>query len=146
MKTTILTLALVTSLAIGNAFAQRGVNQPAQNSKFKVTQQIDNKLDLYKLDQLDRVVNLSFQQEKAINKIENRYDKMVINKGRFMSERNLRELDQQKQQEIFAVLTPVQRQKLLAFQGNNRFDQKDSYGPFGNAPRGDGPRGNGRRG
>ena len=66
MKTTILTLALVTSLALGNAFAQRGVNQPAQNSKFKVTQQIDNKLDLYKLDQLDRVVNLSFQQEKAM--------------------------------------------------------------------------------
>ncbi len=132
MKTTMLTLALVSTLAIGNAFAQRGYNQPAQQGKVNITRQIDNKLDLYKLDQLDRVVNLSFQQEKAINKIENRYDKMVVNKGRFMSERNLRELEQKKQQEIFGVLTPVQQQKLLAFQSNaNRYDQKGGYGPRG---------------
>ncbi|OIN60359.1 hypothetical protein [Arsenicibacter rosenii] len=142
MKTTLLTLALVTTLAIGNTFAQRGYDQPAQKSKLNRAQQIDNKVDLFKLDQLDHVVKLSFQQEKAINKIENRYDKLVINKGRYLSDRNLRELEQKKQQEIFEVLTPVQRQKLLAFQGsNNRYDNKGGYGP-----RGDGPRGYGQRG
>ena len=141
MKTIILNLALVASLTT-NVFAQRGpaergpaergpaerYNTPTPAAQSKMVNRVDNAVDMYKIDMLDRIVNLSFQQEKELNRIENRYDKLIAKANKRPFGQNIQQLEWQKEQEIMAVLTPAQRQKLIAYQNNNRYGRQGGFG------------------
>lgn len=141
MKTLILTFALVATLTTGNVFAQRGPAQrgpaqsfpdpyakPAPAAQPKMVTRVDNAVDMIQIDQLDRIVNLSFQQEKELNRIENRYDKLIAKANKRPFGQNIQQLEWQKQQEVLAVLTPAQRQKLIAYQNGNQFNRRGGFG------------------
>lgn len=118
MKKTISTLAILALLTTG-AMAQRGYG-PAQNRYPNTVQsnpRADNALDAYKIDQIDRIVNLSRQQQKEMKRVENSYDKLASTAS---ARRNPAAFQQQKQQALLAVLTPMQRNTLIAYQQQGR--------------------------
>jgi Spy/CpxP family protein refolding chaperone len=119
MKKTIVTLAALAILTIANANAQRG-HYPAPAPQVE-NPRIDNALEELSINRLDNIVKLTRKQENELKRIENRYDRLL--KNRRLSYRDTQRLQQQKQQEIWSVLTPVQRQRLAAHQHNQRFDR-----------------------
>lgn len=110
MKKYILAIAVLATLSVGDSFAQRGrvYEKPGYNAPR------DHDYDAYQRNKLDNVVKLSHKQEKKIQKIENRYDRIMANS----SVRNYKQLEWEKQKEIMSVLTPVQRQRWMAYQNN----------------------------
>ncbi|MBE9461749.1 hypothetical protein ACFP1I_31015 [Dyadobacter subterraneus] len=121
MKKIILSIALLATLTVGNSYAQQGRayrNRPVPNA------QIDNNFEEFQINKLDNIVGLSRRQENKIKKIENHYDRLTA--GRRTP--NLKELQWKKQQEIMAVLTPAQRERLMAFQHGNKFDRHNRRG------------------
>lgn len=121
MKKIILSIALLATLTVGNSYAQQGRaygNRPVPNA------QMDNRFEEIQINQLDKIVGLSRKQENKIKKIEDHYDRLMS--GRRTP--NLKELQWRKQQDIMAVLTPAQRQHLLAFQHGNKFDRYNRRG------------------
>ena len=116
MKKIILSIALLATLTIGNSYAQQGRaygNRPVPNSP------IDNRFEEFQINKLDNIVGLSRRQENKIKKIENHYDRLTA--GRRTP--NMKQLQWKKQQEIMAVLTPSQRERLMAFQHGDKFDR-----------------------
>lgn len=110
MKKTILTIATFAILAVANANAQYA-HKPIPKSQ---AARIDNAIEDYKIDKLDKIVNLTRRQENELKKIENRYDRLLNN--RRLGYHDIKRLEQDKQQDIWSVLTPVQRQRLIAYQ------------------------------
>ena len=126
MKKTILAIATLAILTVGNGFAQnayysKGHKVPA------VVEARTNSFDGYNVNQLDNIVSLSNKQEKAIKKIEKKYDKIASNNRRPQTLQNLKSLEMQKQREILLVLTPAQRQRLVAFQHAEKFDNHNRF-------------------
>lgn len=111
MKKYIIAIAVFATLSVGNSFAQRArVNEkPAYNSPR------DNAYEEFQINKLDNIVKLSRKQENKIKKIENRYDRIMAQSR----VRNYKELEWNKQKEIMSVLTPVQRQRWMAYQNNH---------------------------
>ncbi|WP_159471452.1 hypothetical protein [Dyadobacter sp. 3J3] len=121
MKKIILSIALLATLAVGNSYAQQGRaygNRPVPNA------QIDNRFEEFQINKLDKIVGLSRKQENKIKKIENRYDRILA--GRRTP--NMKEVQWKKQREIMDVLTPAQRERLMAFQHGNKFDRHNRRG------------------
>ncbi len=118
MKTTISTLAILAFLTT-SVMAQRGYAPgygPGQNrypAPAVVNPHADDAYDAYKLEQIDQIVSLSRQQKKEMKRIEKSYDQLATTTA---SRRNPQAFIQQKQQALFAVLTPAQRNTLLAYQ------------------------------
>ena len=113
MKKTILAIATIVTLTIGNSFAQRYRHEvPAVNNS-----RGDNALEEYQINKLDQIVKLTRKQENKIKKIENHYDELMSNR-RYSSFQNAKRLEKAKQKDILEVLTPVQRQRLFAYQNN----------------------------
>jgi hypothetical protein len=116
MKKTILAIATIVTLTIGEGFAQRYKSyeipaQPTPNSRR------DNAYEEYNINNLDRIVGLTRKQENKIKKIENHYDRLMATR-RYTSFQEARKLEKQKEKEILSVLTSTQRQRLYAFQNN----------------------------
>ncbi|CAG5003482.1 hypothetical protein DYBT9275_03163 [Dyadobacter sp. CECT 9275] len=121
MKKTILAIAVIATLGIGSSFAQRVHpygNRPAVNAR------IDNAYEEFQINKLDHIVNLTRKQENKIKKIENRYDRLMAGRRPV----NLKQLAWQKQQDILSVLTPIQRQRLMAYQQGQKFDRYNRRG------------------
>ena len=113
MKKTILAIATIVTLTIGNGFAQRYRHEvPAVNNS-----RGDNALEEYQINKLDQIVKLTRKQENKIKKIENHYDQLMSNR-RYSSFQNAKKLERAKQKDILEVLTPVQRQRLFVYQNN----------------------------
>lgn len=119
MKKYILAIAVLATLSVGNSYAQRAY----QNGKPDYNARRDNAYEEFQINKLDNIVKLSRKQENKIKKIENRYDRIMANsRGR-----NYKELEWEKQKEIISVLTPVQRQRWMAYQNNHnsgRFNRR----------------------
>lgn len=110
MKKYIVAIAILAALSAGETFAQRAVisGRVIQNSPR------DNAREEFHINKLDNVVSLTRKQENKIKKIENKYDR-IMSGSRV---RNYKQLAWEKQKEIMAVLTPVQRQRWMAYQNN----------------------------
>jgi Spy/CpxP family protein refolding chaperone len=112
MKKTILAIATIVTLTIGNSFAQRYEHRvPAAKSA-----RVDNAYEEMKINKLDEIVKLSRKQENQIKKIENKYDRLASPNRRYHTYQGMKRLEEEKQREILSVLTPVQRQRLFAYQ------------------------------
>lgn len=115
MKKTILAIATIITLTVGNGFAQRykGHTIPApavSNSR------ADNFSEEFKINKLDQIVGLTRKQENKIKKIENNYDRLMSSNRKYNTYQGAQRMEQQKQKEILSVLTPVQRERLFAYQ------------------------------
>lgn len=119
MKKYILAIAVLATLSVGNSFAQRA----SVNGKAVYNSPRDNAYGDLEINKLDNVVKLSRKQENKIKKIEDRFDRLMSNR----KVQNYKQLQLQKQQEIISVLTPVQRQRWIAYQNNQnsgRFNRR----------------------
>ena len=122
MKKAIFAIAALAILTIGNSFAQRGYPSKGNYGPAYSNGRMDNAIEEYQINQLDKIVKLTRKQENEIKKIENRYDRLTFNNRRGQSFQNTKRLEQQKQREILSVLTPVQHQRLVAYERAQRFD------------------------
>ena len=73
-------------------------------------------------------VGLSRRQEKEVRKIENNYDRLMTTSR--LTPDGLRQLQIRKRQDILAVLTSSQRDRLFAAQQNNRYSRNKPV-PYG---------------
>ncbi|MCE7058859.1 hypothetical protein [Dyadobacter sp. CY343] len=116
MKKTILAIATIVTLTIGNGFAQsyRGHQSPRENAR------MENAYEEFQINKLDNIVKLTRKQENQIKRIENKYDRLAPRNQRAHTYQGAMRLEQQKQKEILSVLNPVQRQRLFAYQNASR--------------------------
>jgi len=127
MKKAILAIATIAILTVGNSFAQKGYQSKGHSGPAISNQRVDNKVEEYNINKLDNIVKLSRKQENEIKKIENYYDKVAANSRRIQTLQSLKRLEEQKQEDILKVLTPNQRQKLIAYQRADKFDGRDRF-------------------
>ncbi|CAG5003467.1 hypothetical protein DYBT9275_03160 [Dyadobacter sp. CECT 9275] len=125
MKKTILVIAIAAIFGIENSFAQSVYSVKGEYATVVKNSRIDNKVEEYQIDKLDRIVNLSRKQENEIKKIENKYDRIAANGKRFQTRQSTQKLEQDKQQEILSVLTAAQRQRLMAYQHGGKFNNQN---------------------
>lgn len=133
MKNLILNVALLSILSIGTGFAQSYKNQghkaPVATQVYAETKIASNGSYVNDLNQLDRIVSLTKKQEREIKKIDHDYNKMSMRGRKPMNNHGLKRLQDQKEREILNVLTPVQRQRLVAFE-RAQYNNKSSNRPF----------------
>jgi len=117
MKKLIFAVAAIVTFTTGNTFAQR-YNHPTK----VIDARADNAAEEFKINKLDQIVKLSRKQENQIKKIENKYDRLAGRNQRYHTYQGMKRLEEDKQREILSVLTPVQRQRLFAYQ--QRFEHR----------------------
>jgi Spy/CpxP family protein refolding chaperone len=132
------------ALTTGSSFAQRGNPYPNDrdyqydDSRYRgrnddPRRDRDQFQDELKIERLDDLVKLSRRQERELHRIEDRYDQ-VMNTSR-MTPDGFRQLRFRKRQDMLAVLTPAQRDRLFDAQeqryGNRRGNGYGSYGRRG---------------
>jgi hypothetical protein len=127
MKKSIIAIAVIAMFTIGNGFAQRGYPSKGHGGTVVTGSRYDSRNDNLDADKLDRIVGLTRKQEKQIRKIEKAYDKMALSQRRGQSWQGQKRLEEQKQREIFSVLTSSQRQKLVAYQRADKFDNRGRF-------------------
>ena len=123
MKKTIVTLAAFAILTIANVNAQRGQypNTRPAPAPYVENPRLDNALEELSINRLDNIVKLTRKQENEIKKIENQYDRLFRN--RRLSQFEYQRLQREKQQDIWSVLTPTQRQRWIAYHHSQKFDR-----------------------
>lgn len=131
MKKTIIAAITLFSLATSVTFAQGVYSRPFDNrppqyggSRYDRDQIQDD----LKIDRIDAIVGLSRRQEKQLHKIEDNYDH-TMSTARLTPD-GFRQLQLRKRQDMLAVLTSAQRDKLFAVQQNNRYN-RNQPAPFG---------------
>lgn len=121
MKKTIAAAITLFSLATSVTFAQ-GVysrpynNRPPQYGGSRYDR--DQVQDEIKIDRIDAIVGLSRKQEKQMHKIEDSYDHIQTTSR--LTPDGLRQLQLRKRQDMLAVLTSSQRDRLFSAQQNFR--------------------------
>jgi len=137
MKKTIAAALTLLALTTGVTMAQ-GVysrpynscydNRPSQSQGPRYgNYKNDQAQDELKIDRLDAIVGLSRRQEKQLRKIENNYDELMARTR--TTPDGYRQLQLRKRQDILAVLTSSQRDRLFASQQNNRYNNRPT--PYG---------------
>ena len=127
MKKAILAIATIAILTVGNSFAQKGYSSKGHDGPVYSNGRGDNSREELSINKLDNIVKLSLKQENEIKKIENYYDKVAANSRRIQTLQSMKRLEQQKQEDILKVLTSNQRQKLIAYQRADKFDNNDRF-------------------
>jgi Zn-dependent M32 family carboxypeptidase len=126
MKKAIFAIAALAILTVGNSFAQYGYSSKGHSGPGYSNSRNDNAMEEYQINKLDKIVKLSRKQENEIKRIENRYDKLLSNRRRPQTLQSIKRLEMQKKQEILSVLTPVQHQRLMAYERAQKFDLYNS--------------------
>lgn len=131
MKKTIIAALTLFSLATGTTFAQGVYSKPFDNrppqyggSRYDRDQYQDD----LKIDRIDAIVGLSRRQEKQLHKIEDSYDRIASTSR--MTPDGLRQFQLRKRQDMLAVLTSAQRDRLFAVQQTNRYN-RNQPAPYG---------------
>ena len=127
MKKSILAIATIAILTVGNSFAQKGYQSKGHDGPVYSNARVDNSREEFNINKLDNIVKLSRKQENEIKKIENYYDRVAANSRQVQTLQSLKRLEEQKQQDILKVLTPNQRQKLIAYQRADKFDSRGRF-------------------
>ncbi len=132
MKKTIAAALTLLALTTGATFAQRGYQYPNNNNRAPQyggsAQQRDEVQEEIKIDRIDAIVGLSRRQERQLHKIEDQYDRVQATSR--MTPAALRQLRLRKRQDMLAVLTSAQRDRLFDAR------QQQQYGRRPNAPYG----------
>lgn len=127
MKKTIAAALTFVALSAGATFAQRGYPAPQQPPRYGnqpaspyngSRYDSDQAQDQLKIDRLDAIVGLSRRQEKQLHRIEDAYDQQMTRSR--LTPDGYRQLQLRKRQDMLAVLTPAQRDRLFAHQSYGR--------------------------
>lgn len=158
MKRTIAAALTLLALTTGATFAQRGYQYPNDNRgqydnnrgrydndnrgrhdhDDRGRYDNDNRGSRYerdeiqeeiKIDRIDAIVGLSNRQERQLHKIEDNYDRMM-SASRMTSE-NRRQLQLRKRQDMLAVLTSAQRDRLFSAQQQQQQYGRRPYSGYG---------------
>jgi len=131
MKRTIAAALTLLALTTSATFAQRGYQYPNDNrgsyGNNRGSQYGDSRRERdeiqeeIKIDRIDAIVGLSNRQERQLHKIEDNYDRMM-NTSR-MTPDGRRQLQLRKRQDMLAMLTSEQRDRLFSAQ-----QQQQQYG------------------
>jgi Spy/CpxP family protein refolding chaperone len=130
MKKTIAAALTLFTLATSVTFAQ-GVysrpfdNRPPQTQAPRYNN--DQAQDELKIDRIDAIVGLSRRQEKQLRKIENNYDQLMASAR--MTPDGYRQMQLRKRQDVLAVLTSAQRDRLFAAQQPSNYNNRPT--PYG---------------
>ncbi|QHV94167.1 hypothetical protein [Spirosoma endbachense] len=117
MKKTIAAALTFFALSTGVTLAQRVYSKPFDNRtpQYGGTRyDRDQYQDDLKIDRIDAIVGLSRRQEKQLHKIEDNYDRIMTTSR--LTPDGLRQLQLRKRQDMLAVLTSAQRDRLFAQQ------------------------------
>jgi Spy/CpxP family protein refolding chaperone len=125
MKKTIIAIVAFALFSTGSSFAQKGYSSKSHNAPTTVYH-ADYTYGDYNINKLDHIVGLTRKQENQIKKIEKHYDRIAVTNRKGQTLHTLKRLELQKQQEVISVLTPVQHQRLMAY------EQGLKYGRNGN--------------
>ncbi len=130
MKKTIVAALTLFTLATGATFAQGVYSRPFDNrapqyggSRYE-REEVREEL---KIDRIDALVGLSRRQEKQLHKIEDNYDRLMSTSR--MTPDGYRQAKLRKRQDMLAVLTSSQRDRLFAAQQPNRYNNRPA--PYG---------------
>ena len=127
MKKSILAIATIAILTVGNSFAQKGYQSKGHDGPVYSNTRVDNSREELNINKLDNIVKLSRKQENEIKKIENYYDRVAASSRNVQTLQSLKRLEEQKQQDILKVLTPNQRQRLIVYERADKFDNRDRF-------------------
>jgi hypothetical protein len=93
----------------------------------------DRRQDLFQVRQLDRIVNLSGRQKRDLLNIENYYDRELSQAPRIP---NIQQgMLWQKSQDVIALLSPAQRNRLFAYEQYRSYNQGGYASGRGNQDR-----------
>ncbi|MEZ0542347.1 hypothetical protein [Fibrella arboris] len=93
----------------------------------------DRRQDLFKVRELDRIVDLSRRQKKDLLTIENYYDREMSQA--FRNPGAQQRILWQKSQDVLQILTPAQRNRLFAFEQYRSYNQGSYAQGRGNSDR-----------
>lgn len=127
MKKTILAIAAFAIFTVGNSFAQSRYQSKGHDAPVYSNAKIGAPVDAFEINNLDNIVNLTRKQESEIKKLEIYYDRVVKNSREIQTLKSIKRLESQKQKDILEVLTPLQRQKLLAYQNGDKFNNRNKW-------------------
>lgn len=127
MKKTILAIAVLAIFTVGNSFAQNGYQSKGHEAPVYTNAKIDNNYEEFQINKLDNIVNLTRKQENEIKKIENYYDRVAKSSREIQTLKSAKRLESQKQKDVLEILTPLQRQKLMAYQNADKFNGKNKW-------------------
>ncbi len=123
---TLFAIATTTSVTLAQGVYSRPFdNRSAQSQGPRYNN--DQVQDELKIDRIDAIVGLSRRQEKQLRKIENNYDHIMTTSR--MTPDGLRQLQLRKRQDVLAVLTSAQRDRLFASQQNTPYNNRPT--PYG---------------
>ncbi len=133
MKKTIAAALTLFTLATGVTFAQGVYSRPFDNRPPQYggpQYDRDQVQDELKIDRLDALVGLSRRQEKQLHKIEDNYDQQMATAR--MTPDGYRQVKLRKRQDMLAVLTSSQRDRLFATQQpTTRYNNRPTPVPYG---------------
>lgn len=131
MKKTIVAALTFFTLATSVTFAQGVYSRPFDNrapqSQGNSRYERDEVREELKIDRIDALVGLSRRQEKQLHKIEDNYDRLMS--ASRMTPDGYRQAKLRKRQDMLAVLTSSQRDRLFAAQQPNRYNNRPA--PYG---------------
>ncbi len=123
MKKTLIAAITLFALTTGATFAQRVYSRPFDNRPPQYgNSRYDNDQyrDELKIERIDDIVGLSRRQEKQLHQIEDNYDR-ILSTSRLTPD-GMRQIQLRKRQDMLAVLTSAQRDRLFAARQNNRYN------------------------
>ena len=142
MKKTIIAALALVALTTGASFAQRGYPPSSDNRspQYSNSRQYGNNAPQYggrydndqrqddlKIDRIDAIVGLSRRQKKQLHKIEDSYDRTMATAR--MTPDGARQLQLRKRQDMLAVLTSAQRDRLFAQRQQQSYQRPNA--PYG---------------
>lgn len=116
MKKIIAAALTLFALTTGATFAQGVYSRPFDNRPQYGGPRYDRdqRQDDLKIDRIDAIVGLTRRQEKQLHKIEDNYDRLFATSR--LTPDGYRQLQLRKRQDMLAVLTSAQRDRLFAQQ------------------------------
>ena len=130
MKKTIAAALILIALTTSVTFAQRGYQYPNNNRTPQYggsRYERDEIREELKIDRIDALVGLSRRQEKQLHRIEDQYDRQLATSR--LTPDGYRQVKLRKRQDMLAVLTSVQRDRLFAAQ-QQQYGRRP-YAPYG---------------
>ncbi|GAB2598540.1 hypothetical protein [Spirosoma areae] len=117
MKKTLIAAFAFLTLTTGVSLAQRVYSRPFDNRPPQYGGRgydQDQNRDELKIERIDDIVGLSRRQEKQLHKIEDQYDRQMATSR--LTPDGYRQLQLRKRQDMMAVLTSAQRDRLFVQQ------------------------------
>ena len=127
MKKTILAIAAIAIFSVGNSSAQSRYQSKGHDAPVYSNAKMSAPVDAFQINNLDNIVNLTRKQESEIKKLEIYYNRVAKNSREIQTLQSIKRLESQKQKDILEVLTPMQRQKLMAYQNADKFNSKSKW-------------------